>query len=69
MKKHPFELNDANNYLWHRQGRRHYWGIKGKDYGLLESAANQYPQMDGDLQFLKYKHVSLHQNQYEPREK
>lgn len=41
MKKHPFDLNDANNYLCNRQGKRHYWGIKGKDYGLLQSAANQ----------------------------
>jgi hypothetical protein len=35
MKKSFFEFNQANNYLWNHQGKRHYWGMKGKDYGLV----------------------------------
>lgn len=38
IKQHtPFEFNDANNYYWHKQGKKHFWGYKGKDYGLFES--------------------------------
>jgi hypothetical protein len=35
------EMNDLNNYLVLRQGKKHFWGIKGKDYGFVQSRPNQ----------------------------
>lgn len=35
--KTPFEFNQVNAYLWNQEGKKHFWGIKGKDYGLIES--------------------------------
>lgn len=68
MKHSPFELNEINNYLWNRQGKRHYWGIKGKDYGLLESLSNNKTNIDesNNLQLLKNRHLNLNQ-QYDER--
>ncbi len=36
-EKRPFEWNQVNKYLQWQSGKKHYWGIRGKDYGLMES--------------------------------
>jgi hypothetical protein len=41
MNKNTFEMNDLNNYLSLRQGKKHFWGIRGKDYGFVQSRPNQ----------------------------
>lgn len=69
MKKHPFEFNDLNNYLCHKQGRKHFWGMKGKDYGFLESTLRNRGIDEGDdMQTLKKRHLEIRQNQYEEKE-
>lgn len=37
----PFEMNELNAYLWQRKGKKHFWGIRGKDYGFMESPNKQ----------------------------
>lgn len=68
MKKNPFEFNDHNNYLIHKQGRKHYWGMKGKDYGFLESTSkNRSIEEEDDIQTLKKRHLHIRQNPYEEK--
>lgn len=42
LVKTPFEFSDLNSYLWNKQGKKHYWGIQGKDYGLIQSPEKKY---------------------------
>jgi hypothetical protein len=37
IAKSPFEWSTSNSYLEQHQGKKHYWGVRGKDYGLVES--------------------------------
>lgn len=62
----PFVFNDANNYFWQRQGKKHYWGMKGKDYGFLESIApdRQRHSETVVLDDLKNHHLHLQAQQY-----
>lgn len=69
MKQNPFEFNDLNNYLCHKQGRKHFWGMKGKDYGFLESTIrNRTIDEADDIHTLKKRHLQIRQNQYEEKE-
>lgn len=65
MRNGPFEHNEINNYLWNRQGKRHYWGIIGKDYGFLESTSLKKADNPSDnLSDLKNYHIQLRRNPY-----
>lgn len=35
--KTPFKWNVTNNYMQYNQGKKHFWGVGGKDYGIIES--------------------------------
>ena len=34
-RKTPSELNIFNSYLDNQLGKKHYWGVRGKDYGIV----------------------------------
>lgn len=34
QEKTPFQWNLINHYMQYQQGKKHYWGVNGKDYGL-----------------------------------
>ena len=33
--KSPSELNVFNSYLDNQFGKKHFWGVRGKDYGIV----------------------------------
>lgn len=33
--KTPFKWNVTNNYMQYNQGKKHFWGVGGKDYGII----------------------------------
>jgi len=35
VEKSPYQWSLANSYLQNHQGRKHFWGVDGKDYGLV----------------------------------
>ena len=43
QKESPKQWNKANQYLFEQQGKKHYWGYKGKDYGMVESPNKNIP--------------------------
>lgn len=59
--KNPFEWNLTNNYMQLNQGKKHFWGMGGKDYGLIESSENKrrkgkyYPPIES----LQNSHLTL----------
>ena len=63
MNKNTFEMNDLNNYLSLRQGKKHFWGIKGKDYGFVQSRANQ--QRSQGIPELKQHYAKVSRHNYD----
>ena len=35
VEKNPFQWNLANSYVENQQGKKHFWGMGGKDYGIV----------------------------------
>ena len=33
--KNPYEVNLKNSYVDNQEGKKHFWGVKGKDYGIV----------------------------------